>query len=297
MVTFEFPAYNPAHSMTLRNPDPQDSVAIDLDVVINATRDNNIYTTIKTNQLEARSTVLTFSGIDKKDIENIENFIRASRGHYLRYTDYSGHQYICRVVDQQVTIEAATPIELHTFNLTLVKWERNFVGLPHIDHFSGDTGNVTIGSGDGSSVTITTSIDNSTIYGTPEVPMQFIRGRHAEFHFRQGALTWRNNIWFAGSGTVDGLPENCYYFVFQGTDHPAGRFRFIKRENEVDTDLLDIAQIFDQEVWHRIFCDWNNDGNFVIRVINLESRDILVDETANDLTFNNGNIGFRVEIP
>jgi hypothetical protein len=130
-VTFEYPAFNPAQSLTIRAQMTGDADASPQAQILLFTMDGRSITRNKSKYSKILST-WNFTTIT--NMEEIRAFFRKAEGEYIKYTHYDGSQWILILIGASYaftsssgraniyTDEGRRDHITHDFSLTVERW-------------------------------------------------------------------------------------------------------------------------------------------------------------------------------
>lgn len=104
MITLEHPYASPTLSITLKNPEQRDTELHDIKLTLRRAMAGNIKTHIRTPV--GFRLVLEFIEVLKDDLEALKDFLVASAGADIKYTDYDGVVWRCKVLTEPLTATA-----------------------------------------------------------------------------------------------------------------------------------------------------------------------------------------------
>ena len=127
----------------------------------------------------------------------------------------------------------------------------------------------------------------------------FIRGMNIDFHIMIPALSWSNNIWFAGQADppISQVPNDCYFFTFQSALHPSNLFSLTHNSSGTPIVLRSVNYDFVTNVWYRLRVKWAANGDIDVGVRRLDTNDLVIQFVENEDTLSSGTIGLRVGSP
>jgi len=107
-ITFQHPYTTPTLTLTLRNPELGDSEGLDIKTQFQITMDGSVYSHRRTP--ENKTLVLAFKNITKAIAAELFDFVLASAGEEVKYTDY--HAVIWRGYIVSDPVETATETKI-----------------------------------------------------------------------------------------------------------------------------------------------------------------------------------------
>jgi hypothetical protein len=104
VITFSFPYTSPTTTVTLRSPQQRDAELHDIKTLFRRAMAGNVKTHKRT-PVGFRLT-LEFIEILKSDLDAFRDFLAASAGQEVRYTDYDNVAWRCRVLTEPLVATA-----------------------------------------------------------------------------------------------------------------------------------------------------------------------------------------------
>lgn len=120
MITFQYPGYNPEHSISLGSPERDDDKVLLEEVFIHPTESGQYKSNVKVSCLGEFERTIVITGLCKETVEEFKEFIANSSGHYLRYVDYEGVAWITQITNDVITI--AENSGGYEISMTLLVW-------------------------------------------------------------------------------------------------------------------------------------------------------------------------------
>jgi hypothetical protein len=121
MITFQYPGYNPTHSINLPSPERGDD-EVDLSTIhLHETESGQFKSNVNRSCLREYERSLNFTGLCQAQIDEFMQFIVDSTGHYIKYIDYNGVEWMTQITDEVINI-VEEPFG-YTINMTLLVWE------------------------------------------------------------------------------------------------------------------------------------------------------------------------------
>jgi hypothetical protein len=121
MTTFAYPGYNPTVFITLRDPEKNDPERDLSEVYIHGTKGGQYKSNISASCFNEYERILTFTALCAEEKESFLAFVLDSFGHYIKYTDYNGVNWMTQITNDNVDLEESPTG--WTIVLTLLVWE------------------------------------------------------------------------------------------------------------------------------------------------------------------------------
>lgn len=120
MITLAYPAYDPAVTISIKNPEILDVLTSNNSISVSQTHDGNFNYTKTTSEKIVYTSVLNFR-LSETDKVALETFLETARKHYILYTDYNNIQWVCIIVDPNISIKKMRPCWFE-LAITIDRW-------------------------------------------------------------------------------------------------------------------------------------------------------------------------------
>lgn len=121
MITFAYPGYNPTVTIEMPSPDRDDPEVNTDQLFLHISKGGTFKTNIKRSCNNKYEKELNFSAVCESKQKEFLEFVKAASGHYIKYIDYNGKEWITQISESVITT-AMTPFG-YSINLSLLAWE------------------------------------------------------------------------------------------------------------------------------------------------------------------------------
>ena len=121
MITFQYPGYNPTHTITLPSPERGDDKSDLSEVFLHQTESGQYKSNVKKSCYGEFERPITITNLCQAQIDEFLTFIEDSFGHYIKYTDYDGNVWMTQITNEVIDINEGPAG--YTIDMLLLVWE------------------------------------------------------------------------------------------------------------------------------------------------------------------------------
>ena len=121
MITFQYPGYNPTTTITLPSPERGDDKTDLSEVFIHQTESGQYKSNVNQSCLGEYERPISITGMCQTQIDEFMQFVNDAMGHYIKYTDYNGDEWITQITNEVININEDS--DGFSLDMVLLVWE------------------------------------------------------------------------------------------------------------------------------------------------------------------------------